>query len=353
MTLRDLGRQGNIPPMAKRELADPIRAPSHRCAAASLVAQRLGLREPWYVVRRTTVPHLCRRRKRDCPRASRQPFSGPRPPTVTLCLAPPALNEFLSADDRPASYYRRRRGGPPGLGRDATNTLVLYLVVDVDMPRRSLRTPTMRPPSTSSLLEPDARLRSPRARPPSTIGCISHFSLSRLRLLTHTLLSHIKKPKTKNHLKTLDGGSLGSSVDEERGQPRELMRIAGLSEHRHLERTLRLRDPLSRGPVRSRGGKLHVLSLNDEKHLTVPARLPYYRAVETGMSKTLVSVSRFVDRGVAPFVTASRAKRRWTLSPWCVRSPAVSRRPPRQSAPARFALWMPSLPERFRPKPGQ
>ena len=92
--------------MAKRELADPIRAPSHQCAAASLVAQRLGLREPWYGVRRTTVPHLCRRRKRDCPRASRQPFSGPRPPTVTLCLAPPALNEFLSADDRPAWYYR-------------------------------------------------------------------------------------------------------------------------------------------------------------------------------------------------------------------------------------------------------
>lgn len=39
------------------------------------------------------------------------------------------------------------------------------------------------------------------------------------------------------------------------------MRIAGLSEHRHLERTLRPRDPLSRGPVRSRGGKWHVFSL--------------------------------------------------------------------------------------------
>ena len=47
-------------------------------------------------------------------------FTGPRPPTVTLCLAPPALNEILSADDRPARHYRRRRGGPPGLGRDAT-----------------------------------------------------------------------------------------------------------------------------------------------------------------------------------------------------------------------------------------
>ena len=111
---------------------------------------------------------------------------------------------------------------------------------------------------------------------------------------SHTHPSIANQPKTiKNHLKTLDGGSLGSSVDEERGQPRELMRIAGLSEHRHLERTLRLRDPLSRGPVRSRGGKLHVLSLNDEKHLTVPARPTYYRAVETGTSKTLVSVSRF------------------------------------------------------------
>ena len=38
---------------------------------------------------------------------------------------------------------------------------------------------------------------------------------------------------------------------------------------------------------------MHVLSLNDEKHLTVPARPTYYRAVETGTSKTLVSVSRF------------------------------------------------------------
>ena len=45
------------------------------------------------------------------------PDRGPRP---SLCLAPPALNEFLSADDRPARHYRRRRGGPPGLGRDAT-----------------------------------------------------------------------------------------------------------------------------------------------------------------------------------------------------------------------------------------
>ena len=106
-----------------------------------------------------------------------------------------ALNESQGADDRPDLHYRRRRGGPPGLGRDATTQRpLLYLAVDVDMPRRSPRTSTMRPPSTSSLLEPDARLRSPRARPPSTIGCSSHFSLSRLRLLTHTLLSHIKKP---------------------------------------------------------------------------------------------------------------------------------------------------------------
>ena len=91
---------------------------------------------------------------------------------------------------------------------------------------------------------------------------------------SHTPSNANHNIKSKKPLKTLDGGSLGSSVDEERGQPRELMRIAGLSEHRHLERTLRLRDPLSRGPVRSRGGKLHVLSLNDEKHLTVPAREP-------------------------------------------------------------------------------
>ena len=81
-----------------------------------------------------------------------------------------------------------------------------------------------------------------------------------LQPLVHTQnQNNIINKKTKT-LKTLDGGSLGSSVDEERGQPRELMRIAGLSEHRHLERTLRPRDPLSRGPVRSRGGKLHVLS---------------------------------------------------------------------------------------------
>lgn len=53
---------------------------------------------------------------------------------------------------------------------------------------------------------------------------------------------------SKYNTETLDGGSLGSSVDEERGYPRELMRIAGLSEHRHLERTLRPRDPIVPGP---------------------------------------------------------------------------------------------------------
>ena len=107
-----------------------------------------------------------------------------------------------------------------------------------------------------------------------------HLRLVYARLYTRTDGGYLDKffyrntkPLKIKPLKTLDGGSLGSSVDEERGQPRELMRIAGLSEHRHLERTLRLRDPLSRGPVRSRGGKLHVLS-PEEKRLTVPARQP-------------------------------------------------------------------------------
>lgn len=40
-------------------------------------------------------------------------------------------------------------------------------------------------------------------------------------------------------LTTLSNGSLGSWVDEERSQLRELMWIAGHLEHRHLERTLR------------------------------------------------------------------------------------------------------------------
>ena len=40
---------------------------------------------------------------------------------------------------------------------------------------------------------------------------------------------------------TLGGGSLGSRVDEERSQLRELMWIAGHIEHRYLERTLRPR----------------------------------------------------------------------------------------------------------------
>lgn len=137
----------------------------------------------------------------------------------------------------------------------------------------------MRPPSTSSRLEPDAGLRNSLFLLP-----FSNFSHTPKPARGSPGQNQNQKPKQKR-LKTLDGGSLGSSVDEERGQPRELMRIAGLSEHRHLERTLRLRDPLSRGPVRSRGGKLHVSSYC-EKHLTVPARQPVYlRAVETGTSQ--------------------------------------------------------------------
>lgn len=93
-------------------------------------------------------------------------------------------------------------------------------------------------------------------RPTNTTTC----PVSRHSSHTHKTVKTKTKTKTKQK-QTLDGGSLGSSVDEERGQPRELMRIAGLSEHRHLERTLRLRDPLSRGPVRSRGGNWHVFLL--------------------------------------------------------------------------------------------
>ena len=102
-----------------------------------------------------------------------------------------------------------------------------------------------------------ALLHSYRARAPPP----SLLSLVTPRTLTKTQSKSKTKKKKQNQKQTLDGGSLGSSVDEERGQPRELMRIAGLSEHRHLERTLRLRDPLSRGPVRSRGGKWHVFFL--------------------------------------------------------------------------------------------
>ena len=201
---------------------------------------------------------------------------------------------------------------PSGTARSGIASVSLpSSVVDADMPRRS--------PPHSELC---GRRRRPRDSSPTPAPQIpfppSPSSTSR----THkTNLNQNQNQKNKR-LKTLDGGSLGSSVDEERGQPRELMRIAGLSEHRHLERTLRLRDPLSRGPVRSRGGKLHVSSYC-EKHLTVPARQPskHHRAVETGTSQgvSFSFVSRLADRGVAPFVTACRAKRRW-LSYLLVRS---------------------------------
>ncbi len=46
----------------------------------------------------------------------------------------------------------------------------------------------------------------------------------------------------------MSGGSLGSRVDEERCQLRELMRIAVQLEHRHFERTLRPRDVTVSGP---------------------------------------------------------------------------------------------------------
>jgi len=38
---------------------------------------------------------------------------------------------------------------------------------------------------------------------------------------------------------TLDGGSLGSGIDEERSKVRETMRTAELMEHRYLERKWR------------------------------------------------------------------------------------------------------------------
>ena len=167
---------------------------------------------------------------------------------------------------------------------------------------------------------PPLLLPLPTRIPPVVSRCSSHTCQNR---------------KTKNHFKknpqnkTLDGGSLGSSVDEERGQPRELMRIAGLSEHRHLERTLRLRDPLSRGPVRSRGGKWHVFFLNCEETSCRPRKkvsstytfLSFWErlekrrkikrveveetnAMETGKSQVVVVVTNLrlplADRGVAP-----------------------------------------------------
>ena len=84
------------------------------------VLQRLGSRvrvERCPSHHRTTSVQTTKAR---LPAGEQTAVLGPRPPTVTLCLAPPALNEFQSADDRPARHYRRRRGGPPGLGRDAT-----------------------------------------------------------------------------------------------------------------------------------------------------------------------------------------------------------------------------------------
>ncbi|CAE1281584.1 unnamed protein product [Acanthosepion pharaonis] len=132
---------------------------------------------------------------------------------------------------------------------------------------------------------------------------------------SHTFLTCHEKTYNKN--KTLDGGSLGSSVDEERGQPRKLMRIAGLSEHRHLERTLRPRDPLSRGPVRSRAGKWHVFSLDSREASHRPTRrsffmkeLPVSYAKETGTSQeepaSLLPLRLpLEDRGVASLTTAS------------------------------------------------
>lgn len=128
----------------------------------------------------------------------------------------------------------------------------------------------------------------------------------------------------KQTLKTLDGGSLGSSVDEERGQPRELMRIAGLSEHRHLERTLRPRDTLSRGPVRSRGGKLHVLSLDSRETSHRPPRICLFsrggnrdvagrrrhpRSKYKKGDQLLILRLPFTDRGVASVTTASSQRR--------------------------------------------
>merc|ERR1712198_98405 len=116
-TLGNLDRQGNIPPMPKRELAD--RSGPCRCRP---FLQRLGSRvrvERCPSHHRTTSVQTTKAR---LPAGEQTAVLGPRPPTVTLCLAPPALNEFQSADDRPARHYRRRRGGPPGLGRDATTT---------------------------------------------------------------------------------------------------------------------------------------------------------------------------------------------------------------------------------------
>ena len=53
----------------------------------------------------------------------------------------------------------------------------------------------------------------------------------------------------------------------------------------------------------------------DEEHLTVPACVPASAGITRGgnrdVAEVLFFVSRFADRGVAPFVTASRAKRRW------------------------------------------
>ncbi|CAE1294408.1 unnamed protein product [Acanthosepion pharaonis] len=140
------------------------------------------------------------------------------------------------------------------------------------------------------------------------------------------------------------------------------MRIAGLSEHRHLERTLRPRDPLSRGPVRSRGGKWHVFSLDSREACHRPPRrsffmkeLPVSHAEETGTSQEEPAASLLLlrlpleDRGVASVTTASRRRlqdvdyghaqtaavvapsfrsRRSKYKPWASRSQSVPPPPP-------------------------
>ncbi|CAE1327115.1 unnamed protein product [Acanthosepion pharaonis] len=201
---------------------------------------------------------------------------------------------------------------------------------------------------------------------------------------THFFLNLSRKKLNQN--KTLDGGSLGSSVDEERGQPRELMRIAGLSEHRHLERTLRPRDPLSRGPVRSRGGKWHVFSLDSREASHRPPRrsffmkeLPVSYAEETGTSQEepaasifssfvsrLKTAGRFlttassprlqnVDYGhaqTATVVAPSFRSRRSKYKPWASRSQSVPPPPPYSAVTVRGRVLLSYLKHR-RPRLGR
>ena len=61
---------------------------------------------------------------------------------------------------------------------------------------------------------------------------------------------------TKIESITLDGGSLGSSVDEERSQLRESMRIAEHREHQYFERTLQHR---AFPALRLSEGRLHIV----------------------------------------------------------------------------------------------